>query len=223
MSSSYYNQWTPDVFVSFKDKEVKSFRLALFARLKQAGIGCRDSSKRVNKHNKAIRQARFALVVFSANYVCSSCMDELVDILLRRGNSKYPSLVVIPIFHGMDLAKVRKALDSFRRKETEEKNRKWSRALAEVEGISCYDLKKDANDDESVLIEKIVERLVNEIWSLYSHKVFGPFGDSGATSWHFDKKTRNGVVCAEFINTLPFGKDISNSQKIVVESRPSHF
>lgn len=201
MSSGYCRQWTPDVFVSFKD-EMESFKSALCARLTQAGIGCRQSSKEVNK---AIREAKFALIVFSANYVkCNSCLDELVKILFRRANSKFSSLVVIPIFHGMDPTKVTKDLDSFHRKEKDEKKKLWRRALAEVEGISCYDLKKANDSDELVLIDKIVKRLVNEIWSLYSHKVFGPFGGRGETSWHFDEKNRNGVVCAKFVNTLPF-------------------
>ncbi|KAF8013844.1 hypothetical protein BT93_I1643 [Corymbia citriodora subsp. variegata] len=224
MSSSYSRQWTPDVFVSFEDNalELERFTSTLFKQLKQAGIGYRDSH-----HQKgaglleAIRQARFALVVFSANYANSSqCLEELVKILLRRGDSKYPSLVVIPIFHGVDPAKVlqftakdefKQALASLRGKKKDEKKKEWRRALAKVEGISGYELKKDADGVESELIKTIVERLVNEIRSLYSHKVFGPFGGSGEQSWHSDKINGIYVEYKDFIKSIEF--DVGGNTK----------
>ncbi|KAL3723955.1 hypothetical protein ACJRO7_036034, partial [Eucalyptus globulus] len=79
MPSSYSHRWTLDIFVSYEDNDskVNRFTSILFAKLKQARIGSRDSHERSNNLFKAIRQARFALVVFSANYADSSqCLDD---------------------------------------------------------------------------------------------------------------------------------------------------
>ncbi|KAL3723939.1 hypothetical protein ACJRO7_036018 [Eucalyptus globulus] len=217
--SSHSHQWTPDVFVSFEEKDSKPFILKLDARLREAGFGCRYCLKGNDDLDKTICQARFALVVFSASYVnCSKCQGELLKILLRRGNSKYPNLVVIPIFHGMDPAMVPKlrgkgkferahaSLHGKGKDEEEEKKKEWSHALAEVERISGYDLKEDAKGDESNLVAKIVKRLVNEISSLYSHKVFGPFGGSGAgdRSWHSYEINGIYVKYKDFIKSIEF-------------------
>ncbi|KAL3723954.1 hypothetical protein ACJRO7_036033 [Eucalyptus globulus] len=214
MSSSYSRQWTPDVLVSFQDDDnvVDGFTSTLFAQLKQAGIGYF-----IHKEGDGlckIHQARFALVVFSANYANSSRrLDDLVKILLRREDSKYPCLVVIPIFHGMDPAEVpelskkgefEQALRSVPMKKREEKKKEWRRALAKVEGISGYVLNKNVNGDESELINKIVERLFNEIRSLYSCKVFGPFGGSGEMSWLFSEIKGIYVEYKDFIKSIEF-------------------
>ncbi|KAF7850421.1 hypothetical protein BT93_L5522 [Corymbia citriodora subsp. variegata] len=222
--SSYSRQWTPDVFVSFQYNEVapERFTSTLFKQLKRAGIGYRDSHYQKDAGLlEPIRQARFALVVFSANYANSEqCLEELVKILLRRGDSKYPTLVVIPIFHGMDPAKVlefgtkgefKQALGSLGGKKKDEKKKEWRRALVKVEGIPGYELKKDANGVESELIKTIVKRLVNEIRSLYSHKVFGPFGGRGERSWHFDKINGIYVEYKDFIKSIKF--DVKGNTK----------
>ncbi|KAI6701542.1 hypothetical protein NL676_015866 [Syzygium grande] len=79
------HQWKQDVFVSLKarideDKE--------------------DTGETINdKLLKAIRHARFVLIVFSTNYADSeSCLNKLVEILESRRQLKNHGHVAVSIF-----------------------------------------------------------------------------------------------------------------------------
>ncbi|XP_039158541.1 myrosinase-binding protein 1-like [Eucalyptus grandis] len=221
MPSDHSRRWTPDVFVSYEvtDSNVESFTSILFAKLEQAGIGFRDSHKRAGDPINAIWQARFALVVFSENYANSGQrLTELVNILLRRGNSKYPRLVVIPIFHGIVPAKVmesgakdefKKALRSFPKNEKDGKKEEWGRALAEVEKIPGYDLQKDANGWNFCVIGRIVRNVLFLDMYGTAHpplpQGFGPFGGSSKKPWHSDEIKGIQILYTEFIQTVTFG------------------
>ncbi|XP_030512409.2 TMV resistance protein N-like [Rhodamnia argentea] len=176
-SSSSVHRWKHDVFVSFGGEDIrKTFAAHLFRALKQAGINYFKDNDKVGTGNSiesklldAIRNSRVSLVVFTTNYADSRwCLNELVEILECRRRF---GQVVLPIFYDVEPRDVRKQRgrfgDGFGKclaSHTDDLlGKKWKESLNEAGNISGLHLNNDANGDQSVFIEQILEHLLETI------------------------------------------------------------
>ncbi|XP_039158558.1 TMV resistance protein N-like [Eucalyptus grandis] len=147
-------QWKYDVFVSFRGKDLRrNFMSHLFSALKQASIRCfRDNAREdigeeiKSKLLKAIRHARFALIMFSRNYADSKwCMNELVGILECKRRYENHGHLAVPIFFDVkpeDISKLTSGSEfaqGFERLRGNEKDdgqiQKWRDALRETKDL----------------------------------------------------------------------------------------
>ena len=116
-SSSYFPKY--DVFLSFCGVDTrKSFTDHLYAALKQRGIFTFRDDENLERGKyisqellKAIEESRFAIVVFSKNYVYSRwCMIELVKIVECMKEKK---LRILPVFYHVEPSDVRNCRFNF--------------------------------------------------------------------------------------------------------------
>lgn len=145
-SSSKYK-----VFLSFGDDTSKSFSDHLYKSMVRKGIDTFWAYKKIEKGEtidtnrlKAIEESRFAVVVFSREYLSSAeGLDELVKIAEMKLERVYP------VFYGVEPSEVRKQNeifgDAFDLAETEkvEKVNKWRNVLTEMATIAGWDLKNE--------------------------------------------------------------------------------
>ncbi|KAM7474472.1 hypothetical protein LguiB_021715 [Lonicera macranthoides] len=114
-SSTCRSLYTYDVFLSFRGEDTRTnFTDHLYAALVDKGIRTfRDYDETEKGESlkpeleKAIKESRISLIVFSKNYATSRwCLDELVMILeCRKINSRH---VVLPVFYDVNPSEVRK-------------------------------------------------------------------------------------------------------------------
>ncbi|XP_017248549.1 disease resistance protein RPV1-like [Daucus carota subsp. sativus] len=119
------------------------------------------------------------IVVLSENYARSPwCLDELAEII-RFDRTKNQ---VVPIFCYVDPSDVRhhkgsfgKALDGLKKRHSAHVIVKWKSALSEIAELSGHHLRKEANENESDIIRKIVENVTTRAFSTTFHheKLFG--------------------------------------------------
>ena len=154
-SSSLTSRWTYDVFLSFRGKDTrKNFTDHLYDALKRKGIWTfRDDEKLERGKSiqqellKAIERSRFAIVIFSKNYVSSRwCLDELVHIVRCK---KETGLTILPVFYDVDASDVRNQKGPYEKdfadlkerfKEDMERVKTWKAALRGVANISGWSL-----------------------------------------------------------------------------------
>ncbi|KAL8128260.1 hypothetical protein AgCh_015002 [Apium graveolens] len=172
-STSYSLPPTWDVFLSFCGKDTRgNFTSHLYSALVEAGIRTFMDDPELNKGaeispglSNAICGSNIFIVVLSENYASSRwCLDELVEILAcKRTNG----LLVIPVFLYVDPSDVRHQRKSFGKGLESQKNShsvdKWKSALAEIADLSGHHLEKDANENESNTVKKIVEKVTQLI------------------------------------------------------------
>ncbi|XP_048428684.1 disease resistance protein RUN1 [Pyrus x bretschneideri] len=160
-----------DVFLSFRGEDTRrTFTDHLYTALNNAGfLTFRDDDELERGEDikpglqKAIRQSRASVVVFSKDYASSRwCLDELVMILERKRTTS--DHVVLPVFYDVDPSHARKQTGSigkaFARHEKNQspnKVRGWREALAELADLAGMVLSNQADGYESKFITKIVK------------------------------------------------------------------
>ncbi|XP_068343302.1 disease resistance protein RUN1-like isoform X2 [Pyrus communis] len=160
-----------DVFLSFRGEDTRrTFTDHLYTALNNAGfLTFRDDDELERGEDikpglqKAIRQSRASVVVFSKDYASSRwCLDELVMILERKRTTS--DHVVLPVFYDVDPSHARKQTGSIgkafaRHEKTQSPNkvRGWREALAELADLAGMVLSNQADGYESKFITKIVK------------------------------------------------------------------
>ncbi|XP_059665561.1 disease resistance protein RUN1-like isoform X2 [Cornus florida] len=164
-SSSSPPRWNYDVFLSFRGEDTrKNFVHHLYVALQQ-------KEKSISSQLlKAIKESKFAIIVFSENYATSSsCLDELVEIILCKNTI---GLTVLPVFYDVDPSQVRKQKGSFGEafvkheetfREDKEKVQRWRAALTEAANLSGWDINNIANGHEVKFIQKIVQEIIKQL------------------------------------------------------------
>ncbi|KAM7474468.1 hypothetical protein LguiB_021711 [Lonicera macranthoides] len=114
-SSTCRSLYTYDVFLSFRGEDTRTnFTDHLYTALVDKGIRTFRDYDEIERGKslkpeleKAIKESRISLIVFSENYAISRwCLDELVMILeCRKINSRH---VLLPIFYDVSPSEVRK-------------------------------------------------------------------------------------------------------------------
>ncbi|KAL7615113.1 hypothetical protein Lser_V15G05191 [Lactuca serriola] len=168
-------RWTHDAFLSFRGEDTRNnFIDHLYAALDQRGLHVFKDDKALHKGKaisqdllEAIKESRFAVVVFSKNYAGSSwCLDELVKIMECKDQM---GLMVLPVFYHIDPSDVRQQKrdfdtafqqhdDKFKR-EMDQVNR-WRKALAAAASLSGWHVKETGSGGESSVITEIVEEIL---------------------------------------------------------------
>jgi len=180
------------VFINHHGPDVKkTFASHLYHRLCSAGTGLRvfldQPELRAGRNfdcqiKDAIRTATVHVAIFSPRYAESEwCLNELLYMLESRA-------LIIPVFYHVDPAVVRwpqgkgvyaEALRILENKKTQDPQtheerprhdpatiKKWREALSTASIISGFDLNAAPfNGDEGALVEKIVQRVLEEIKS----------------------------------------------------------
>ncbi|KAF3456173.1 hypothetical protein FNV43_RR00823 [Rhamnella rubrinervis] len=143
-----------EVFLSFRGETGKTFTSHLYKALDQKGIYTFLDVKRLERGedisrglDKAIEGSRCAVVILSGNYASSRwCMDELVQILKCRNDSKIKQ-IVLPIFYHVnpddilkDKGRIWEGFQSLKREfpNNEEKVKTWRDALIQLANIAGH-------------------------------------------------------------------------------------
>ncbi|XP_052192447.1 disease resistance protein RPV1-like isoform X3 [Diospyros lotus] len=181
-ASSSMSQCAYHVFLSFRGKDIrKTFIDHLHTALEQAGIHSFRDDDEIEKGEdieselgRAIQQSRVSVIVFSKNYASSGwCLDELVNILVRRKTS---GQVVLPVFYDADPAHVMNQTGTFgeafarheeeanaetdeRKKEWMDRVKRWKEALVEVVNLGEKILQSNSFEHESLFIQEIVQEI----------------------------------------------------------------
>ncbi|KAM7470219.1 hypothetical protein LguiA_008402 [Lonicera macranthoides] len=158
-----------DVFLSFRGKDVRrNFLDHLYEALVQAGFGTFRDNNEIERGeslmpelDKAIKESRISIIVFSKNYATSPwCLDELVMILKCRSTSRHE---VLPVFYDVSPSEIRNQkgrtgktfdmyekhneaeIDPVEKMKLVEKVRGWKKALKEVADLAGMELKNQAD------------------------------------------------------------------------------
>ncbi|KAG5549554.1 hypothetical protein RHGRI_014771 [Rhododendron griersonianum] len=168
------------VFLSFRGEDTrKTFTDHLYTALDQAGFrtfrdddGLEKGEDIKSELEKAIRESRISIIVFSKNYALSTwCLEELVMILVRRTLGH----VVLPVFYDVDPSEVRKQIGSFEepftrheeklksetgelaKEKLKDKLGTWRAALREVADLAGMNLQNQVDGHEARFIKKIIK------------------------------------------------------------------
>ncbi|KAI5344944.1 hypothetical protein L3X38_012821 [Prunus dulcis] len=168
-SNSRYSRY--HVFLSFRGEDTrKNFTDHLCRAFVNAGFRTfRDNDELERGEDiktelqKAIKQSRTSVIVFSKDYASSPwCLDELLMILERKRISA--DHVILPVFYDVDPSHVRKQTGSLakafaRHQKTQplQKVTAWREALAEVACLAGMVLQNQADGYESKFIKKIIK------------------------------------------------------------------
>ncbi|KAL1221932.1 Disease resistance protein RML1A [Cardamine amara subsp. amara] len=162
-----------DVFTSFHGADVRQgFLSHLHTHFESKAIttfndqGMERGQTIKPELDKAIRESRVLIVVFSKDYASSSwCLDELVEIFNCK---EAQGQTVIPIFYKVDPSDVKKQRGDFGRafeKTCEEKSEKvkqtWSKVLADVATIAGEHSLNWPNEAE--MIQKIATNVLEKL------------------------------------------------------------
>ncbi|XP_074380786.1 TMV resistance protein N-like isoform X5 [Apium graveolens] len=189
-SSSAPPKW--DVFLSFYGKDTRrGFTSHLYSALDQQGILTFRDDPALDKGQEissalleAIKQSKIFIVVLSENYARSPwCLNELVQIL----KCKTTQIQVIPVFYYVDPSDVRhqkgsfrEALNGHRKRHSVDMIEKWTSALSEIAALSGHRLRKEANEKESEIIQKIVGDVASRASTTVLHQEKNLFGIDSA-------------------------------------------
>ncbi|KAL8128283.1 hypothetical protein AgCh_015022 [Apium graveolens] len=189
-SSSAPPKW--DVFLSFYGKDTRNtFTSHLYSALDQQGILTFRDDPALDKGQEissalleAIKQSKIFIVVLSENYARSPwCLNELVQIL----KCKTTQIQVIPVFYYVDPSDVRhqkgsfrEALNGHRKRHSIDMIEKWTSAISEIAALSGHHLRKEANEKESEIIQKIVEDVASRASTTVLHQEKHLFGIDSA-------------------------------------------
>nr|WIL60021.1 nodulation protein [Melilotus officinalis] len=192
-SSSVSNDFTYDVFISFRGTDTRfGFTGNFYKALSDNGIHTFIDDKELQKgeeitHSllKSIEDSRIAIIVFSKDYASSSfCLDELVHIIhYFKENGR----LVLPVFYDVEPSHVRHQNDSYSEalakhkekfqdnKENTERLLKWKIALKQAADLSGYHFNL-GKEYEHNFIEKIVKDVSNKINPISLHVADYPVG-----------------------------------------------
>ncbi|KAG5542946.1 hypothetical protein RHGRI_015890 [Rhododendron griersonianum] len=176
--SSSNSRFTYHVFFSFRGQDTrKAFSDHLYTALVHAGFHTFRDDEGLERGEdikfeleKAIRESRMSIIVFSKSYATSTwCLEELVMILKRRTSGH----AVLPVFYDVDPSDLRKQScfeEAFarheeklkseigeRKEELKEKIGTWRAALKEVADVTGMNLKNQADGHEARFIQKIIK------------------------------------------------------------------
>ncbi|KAK1415967.1 hypothetical protein QVD17_31755 [Tagetes erecta] len=176
-SSSSFQSWKYDVFVSFRGEDTrKTFVDFLYSTLVQRGIYTYKDDETLPRGEtigpslfKAIEESHIAIIVFSENYADSSwCLDELAHIMKCRDER---GQIVMPIFYHVNPSDVRNQNWKFAKHywKNMSKVKSWKKALVDAANISGWVIEHTANWHESKGVEEIVDTLSNNLFSLISN------------------------------------------------------
>ncbi|KAM5554686.1 putative disease resistance RPP13-like protein 1 [Rosa sericea] len=162
-----------DVFLSFRGEDTrKNFTDHLHTALLNARFRTfRDDPELKRGENikeeleKAIRESRSSVIVFSKDYASSKwCLDELVIILERKRTFNH---FVLPVFYHVDpshlrnqTASVAKAFTEHQKTQSSEKLNGWRAALKEVADLAGMNLQ---DGHESKFIQNIVREIQDKL------------------------------------------------------------
>nr|GEX12043.1 NB-ARC domains-containing protein [Tanacetum cinerariifolium] len=175
-ASSKPDQWTYDVFVSFRGEDIRqSFMDHLFKDFNQKGIHAfRDNELPKGEVispelYKAIEKSRFLIVIFSRNYASSSwCLKELVKILECK-EMEEPKYEVRIIFYDVKPDVVRKQTESYAKAFQKHvvlnklEVTKWKEALSKAANLSGWDLQDLTNGYEAKFIDIISREILSKL------------------------------------------------------------
>ncbi|XP_068343313.1 disease resistance protein RUN1-like [Pyrus communis] len=201
-----------DVFLSFRGEDTRrTFTDHLYTALNNAGfLTFRDDDELERGEDikpglqKAIRQSRTSVVVFSKDYASSRwCLDELVMVLERKRTTS--DHVVLPVFYHVDPSHARKQTGSIgkaftRHEKTQSPNkvRRWREALAELADLAGMVLSNQADGYESKFITKIVkvigDKLIRTPLAVESNLVGIQSQVKNINLWLQDGSTDVGIV-----------------------------
>ncbi|XP_059665519.1 disease resistance protein RUN1-like isoform X2 [Cornus florida] len=172
-------RWNYDVYLSFRGEDTrKNFVDHLYMALQHKGIHTFKYDEELkggksisSEHLKAIKESKFAIIIFSKNYASSTwCLEELVQIIECRNKV---GQTILPIFYNVDPSQVRKQKGSFAEafakheenfgEKDKEKVQKWRAALVEAANLSGWDLNDVANGHEAKFIQKIVQEFIKKL------------------------------------------------------------
>ncbi|XP_004310281.1 PREDICTED: disease resistance protein At4g27190-like [Fragaria vesca subsp. vesca] len=173
-SSSSTRSWKYDVFLSFRGPDTrKGIANEICNRLRRSGIktfmdehGLQVGDVISPTLIQAIKESRFAIVIFSQNYASSAwCLEELLEICLSMEDNR-----ILPLFYHVDPTDVRYQKRSFEEafskhdtsgRHESEKVEQWRAALEKVANISGW----NTNDfkTHSELVDNIVESLRSKV------------------------------------------------------------
>ncbi|KAM7477406.1 hypothetical protein LguiA_025619 [Lonicera macranthoides] len=157
------SKFTYDVFLSFKGTDTrKNFTDYLYRALKTIGVETfRDDDEIERGENikfelqRAIRQSKMSIIVFSKNYTSSKeCLEEVRTIFQHYKTSEH---AILPVFYHVEpteLKKQAKNLPAGDRKD------EWSAALKEIASIAGMHLK---DQYEALFIEDVVEMVQGKL------------------------------------------------------------
>ncbi|KAI8549436.1 hypothetical protein RHMOL_Rhmol06G0024300 [Rhododendron molle] len=160
-------RFTYHVFLSFRGEDTrKTFSDHLYTALIHAGFrtfrddhGLERGEDIKFELEKAIRESRMSIIVFSKRYATSTwCLEELVMILKRRTSGH----AILPVFYDVDPSELREQNGSFeegfarheeklkseigeQKEELKEKIGTWRAALREVADATGMNLKNQAD------------------------------------------------------------------------------
>ncbi|KAM7477400.1 hypothetical protein LguiA_025613 [Lonicera macranthoides] len=146
-SLSSNSGYTYDVFLSFRGLDTrKSFADHLYKALKKAGVETfRDDDEIPRGENinseleRAIKQSRMSIIIFSKDYTSSSaCLYEVDTILKHSKNSKHG---ILPVFYHVEPAELKQQARDLAPVLTKEHQKGWSKALQEVASMAGMPLK----------------------------------------------------------------------------------
>ncbi|XP_040994229.1 disease resistance protein RPV1-like [Juglans microcarpa x Juglans regia] len=191
LPSSSELHWDYDLYMSYSTggDTRKTFVDPLCSALVRAGIHiCWDDIELVrgeeisSKLHDAIQGSRISIVVFSESYASSRCcLDELVEILHCK---KTKGCFLLPIFYHVDPSNIRKQstgtfAEAFARHEEwfgrdMERVQRWREALVEVANIPGWDTSDENGIDESMLVEKVVSKVLDVMNAVRSDVAMHP-------------------------------------------------
>ena len=153
-NSSSTSRWKYDVFLSFRGEDTRyKFTDHLYTALVKRGIVTFRDNENLERGKvissellQAIEESRFAIVILSENYACSSwCLDELAKIIECE---KEQRMTVLPVFHYVDPTDVWKqtgtfeeAFDTHEMCFKEKRVKTWRYALIHVGNLAGCHLK----------------------------------------------------------------------------------
>ncbi|GJY34333.1 NB-ARC domains-containing protein [Tanacetum coccineum] len=211
-TTSISHRWKYDVLVSFRGDDIrKNFMDHLFNDFKQKGIHAfRDDTELPkgdeisSRLNKAIKESRFLIVIFSKNYASSSwCLRELVKILECK-QIEDPKHEVRIIFYDAKPDVVRKQKRSYAKAfaKHELSNRtevdKWREALSTAANLSGWDLQDMTNGYEYKFIECISKDILRKLCDGPLHVGENLVG----IEIHFDKLDLSCYVESDKVNMI---------------------
>ncbi|CAL9006586.1 unnamed protein product, partial [Prunus brigantina] len=193
------------VFLSFRGEDTrKTFTDHLFRALVNAGFRTfRDDDELERGEDikpelqKAIKQSRTSVIVFSKDYASSRwCLDELMTILERKRTS--PDYVVLPVFYDVKPSHVRnqtgslaKAFARHQKTQPSNKVKEWREALAEVADLAGMVLQNQADGCMGQIMKIRREMMICNLgraqrlrdMRLKNHKVCSIFQDIRRSFW----------------------------------------
>ncbi|XP_061944833.1 disease resistance protein RUN1-like isoform X2 [Populus nigra] len=201
-SSSSMCEFSYHVFLSFRGADTrKNFTDHLYTALERAGIHVFRDDDAIERGadiecdvEKAIRQSKMSLIVFSSNFASSSwCLDEVAMIMEHKKH--HAGHIVLPVFYAVDPSEVQKqtgdlaeAFSGHGKRFKDEKIKRWRKALCKVINLAGMVLH---NRPEAKFIQDIVkkvgEMLKRTILHVPSYLVGVDAQVKGINSWIQDR------------------------------------